>query len=309
VERTENHLLARLAAARTGGLKKHERDLLARVWPDKSAWTRAGKDAVERLLGRDFRGVWEPASSWTRAETDALLQRRLGLWTWFWDEKDFPAALGAIPDPPYLLWGRGERPPLDRCWAAVVGTRSPSEEGKTAAWKLGVELGRLGVVVVSGLARGIDASAHRGAVESGGLTVAVLGQGIDWVFPAGNRNLARQIVANGGTLLSEYGPGTPALAWHFPARNRLVSGLCRTVVVVEAPKGSGALITADLGLDQGRDVVVHRVGLETVRGDGTRSLAEQGACVIGSAKDLVRMWNEGSVGLADLQQKLPWEGP
>ncbi|NNM67693.1 MAG: DNA-protecting protein DprA, partial [Spirochaetales bacterium] len=194
-------------------------------------------------------------------------------------------------------------------WAAIVGTRTPSEEGKAAAWNLGVELGRLGVVVVSGLARGIDAAAHRGAVESGGLTVAVLGQGIDWVFPAGNRNLARQIVAGGGCLLSEYGPGTPALAYHFPARNRLVSGLCRTVVVVEAPKNSGALITADLGLDQGRDVVVHQVGLETVRGDGTRSLAEQGACVIGSAQDLLQMWNEGGVGLADPQQKLPWEGP
>ena len=194
---------------------------------------------------------------------------------------------------------------LDRPWVAVVGTRGPDERSKRAAYGLGRDLAGAGAVVVSGLAWGIDGQAHRGAVETG-VTVAVLGHGIDGVSPVGHQGLARRILAAGGAMVSEYGPGEPAFGYRFVERNRIISGLARTVVVVQAPVRSGALATADFGLDQGRDVVVHAEGLEGDRGAGTRNLARQGAPIIFGAADVVKMWNEGSVGRLGLQQDLDW---
>jgi DNA processing protein len=175
-----------------------------------------------------------------------------------------------------------------------VGTRVPTEAAKQAAFALGRDLAAAGVVVVSGLARGIDGQAHRGAVEAG-LTVAVLGNGIDTVCPGGHEGLARKILATGGALVSEYGPGEPAFGYRFVERNRIISGLARSVVVVQAPARSGALITADFALDQGRDVVVHEAGLEGDRGAGTRALAVQGAPVVKTVADVLALWNDGTL--------------
>jgi DNA processing protein len=136
------------------------------------------------------------------------------------------------------------------------------------------------VGLVSGLAFGIDAAAHAGAVQLDGYSVAVLAGGIDLVQPRSNARLAARMVDAGGTLLGEFGPGTVAKKWHFPVRNRIISGLCPALVVVEAPEKSGALITARYALDQGRDVYVHAAGCQGPRGTGTKILAEAGAVVI-----------------------------
>jgi DNA processing protein len=144
--------------------------------------------------------------------------------------------------------------------------------------------------VVSGLARGIDREAHDGCAGADGYTAAVLGNGIDDVYPVESRESARAILAGGGGILSEYPPGVPPLRHHFPQRNRLISGLCRAVVVVQAPARSGALITAEYALDQNRDLYVHAAGCAGSAGAGTAALRESGAPVIEGAADLLRDW-------------------
>jgi len=157
----------------------------------------------------------------------------------------YPPLLHELSDPPLLLYYRGvlpDRKPM----VAVVGTRNPSGSGRTQAYRLGFELGTAGIPVVSGLARGIDSMAHRGNLEGKGKTVAVLGNGLDSVYPVSNRGLALRVLDTGGCLVSEYPPGVPPYKWHFPARNRIIAVLGRATIVVEAPEHSGALITASL---------------------------------------------------------------
>jgi DNA processing protein len=168
---------------------------------------------------------------------------------------DFPPLLRAIHDPPAGLFVRGaaEVELLRRSAVAVVGARSCSPYGAQVARMLGRELAAAGLVVVSGLARGVDGEAHRGALESGGATVAVLGCGIDRDYPAGHAELAGRIRAT-GLVVSEYAPGVEPAPWRFPARNRIIAGLAAATVVVEARERSGALITADLALEEGREV-------------------------------------------------------
>ena len=167
----------------------------------------------------------------------------------------FPSLLRSIHDPPVGLFLRGGLEPdvLSRPAVAIVGARASSGYGASVARNLGRELAAAGLVVVSGLARGIDAEAHRGALEAQGTTVAVLGCGIDRDYPAAHAELARR-VADAGLIVSEYAPGVEPAPWRFPARNRIVAGLCAATVVVEARERSGALITADLALEEGREV-------------------------------------------------------
>jgi predicted Rossmann fold nucleotide-binding protein DprA/Smf involved in DNA uptake len=148
------------------------------------------------------------------------------------------------------------------------------------------------VGTVSGLARGIDAEAHRGCLAEGGRTAGVLGNGVDQVFPGSSAPLGRRILAGGGCILSEYPPGEPPRPFHFPGRNRIISGLSRAVVVVQAPEGSGALITADYALEQGRELMVHADGLEGPAGAGTRALAAEGAQAVRGAAEVLAGWGE-----------------
>jgi len=179
----------------------------------------------------------------------------------------FPSALGAIFDAPagLFLRGHGEIALLERPAVAIVGARSCSAYGAEVARMLGRELAAAGLVVVSGLARGVDGHAHRGALETGGLTVAVLGCGVDRDYPAAHAELAARI-GEQGLVVSEYAPGVGPAPWRFPARNRIIAGLTQATVVVEARERSGALITADLALEEGREVFA-------VPGEITRSLA------------------------------------
>ena len=200
-------------------------------------------------------------------------------------DPEYPQALREIPDPPLALYVRGRLP--DPVRVAVVGSRNPSPDGEYVAQRMAAELAAAGVCVVSGLARGIDAAAHRGALEVGGPTVAVLGCGVDVGYPAGHEGLADQVAA-GGAVVSEYPPGTPPAKYHFPLRNRLISGLSHAVVVVEATLRSGALITADLALEQGREVFAVPGSVLNPRSAGPHRLLREGAGWAESAADVLQ---------------------
>jgi DNA processing protein len=200
----------------------------------------------------------------------------------------FPERLRAIFDPPRELYVRGGGAPelLGSRAVAVVGARSCSPYGAQVARMLGRELASAGVVVVSGLARGIDGEAHRGALEASGRTVGVLGCGIDRDYPASNAVLSRRIEEN-GLVVSEYEPGVEPAPWRFPARNRIIAGLCEGVVVVEARERSGALITADFALEEGRDVFAVPGEITASLSAGTNALLKLGAIPLTSSDDVL----------------------
>ena len=200
----------------------------------------------------------------------------------------FPGLLRSIHDPPPGLFvrGSGDAELLSRPAVAVVGARACSGYGAAVARSLARDLAAAGLVVVSGLARGIDAEAHRGALEAGGTTVAVLGCGIDRDYPAAHRDLAQRIAAT-GLIVSEYAPGVEPAPWRFPARNRIVAGLCAATVVVEARERSGALITADLALEEGREVFAVPGEITSSLSAGTNDLLKLGASPLTCADDVL----------------------
>jgi len=199
----------------------------------------------------------------------------------------FPDLLSQISDPPHILWIDGNAAACRGPSVAVVGARAASADGKALAWAIAGDLARAGVVVVSGLARGIDGAAHQGALDAGGLTVAVLGTGIDVVYPPEHGELASR-VARSGALVSEFPPGTRPLVSHFPRRNRIISGLSRAIVVVEAAQKSGALITAREALEQGRDVMAVPGRVPGGRSQGCHALLRDGAKLVESAVDILQ---------------------
>jgi DNA processing protein len=201
----------------------------------------------------------------------------------------FPTLLAQIPDPPSRLWLRGGAPfeLLDRPAVAIVGARACSGYGRSVARLLATEAAAAGAVVVSGMARGIDGEAHRGALAAGGATVAVLGCGIDRDYPAAHAELAGAIVAAGGLVVSEYEAGVEPAPWRFPARNRIIAGLARATVVVEARERSGALITADFALEDGREVLAVPGEITSGLSAGTNALLRIGATPATSAADVL----------------------
>lgn len=200
----------------------------------------------------------------------------------------FPKRLKAIFDPPPALYlrGSGDAELLDRRAVAVIGARSCSPYGAQVARMLGRELAAVGLVVVSGLARGIDGEAHRGALEAGGLTVGVLGCGIDRDYPAVNASLSRRMEGD-GLVISEYEPGVEPAPWRFPARNRIIAGLSEGVVVVEARERSGALITADFALEEGREVFSVPGEITSALSMGTNALLKLGATPLTAVGDVL----------------------
>jgi DNA processing protein len=200
----------------------------------------------------------------------------------------FPPLLAAIHDPPPGLFLRGDADPKLLAWPAVaiVGARACSGYGAQIARMLGRELAAAGLVVVSGLARGVDAEAHRGALDASGPTVAVLGCGIDRDYPAAHSELARRVAAT-GLIVSEYAPGVEPAPWRFPARNRIVAGLAAATVVVEARERSGALITADLALEEGREVFAVPGEITSALSAGTNALLRLGAAPLTRVEDVL----------------------
>jgi DNA processing protein len=209
----------------------------------------------------------------------------------FLSSRRLPPLLRAIHDPPPGLFVRGdaELELLGRPAVAVVGARACSAYGSSVARRLGRELAAAGVVVVSGLARGVDAEAHRGALDAGGSTVAVLGCGIDRDYPAAHAELARRI-AQTGLIVAEYAPGVEPAPWRFPARNRIIAGLCAATVVVEARERSGALITADLAVEEGREVFAVPGEIGSALSAGTNALLKLGASPLTDAADVLDVY-------------------
>jgi DNA processing protein len=200
----------------------------------------------------------------------------------------YPSSLASIFDPPVGLFlrGEGDLELLERPAVAIVGARACSSYGAHVARLFGRELAAAGLVVVSGMARGVDGEAHRGALEAGGSTIAVLGCGVDRDYPAAHAELARRICRN-GLVVSEYGPGVEPAPWRFPARNRIVAGLAQVTLVIEARAKSGALITADLAVEEGRDVFAVPGEITNALSAGTNHLLKLGAGMATSAVDVL----------------------
>jgi DNA processing protein len=220
------------------------------------------------------------------------------------ERRQLPPLLSQIHDPPKRLFvrGGGDRGILAEPAVAVVGARACSPYGRQVSRMLGRELAAAGVVVVSGLACGVDGEAHRGALDTGGRTVAVLGCGIDRDYPAVHASLA-QAIAERSFIVSEYGPGVEPAPWRFPARNRIIAGLCAATVVVEARERSGALITADFALEEGREVFAVPGEITSPLSAGTNSLLRLGATPLTAAADVFE-----SLGIAAATSPKPGVG-
>ena len=208
-------------------------------------------------------------------------------------DKDFPSILNHIYNPPAILFMRGNRALLDKRLnrIALVGARRCSLYGRNVARMLGKELGKYSTIIVSGGARGIDTHGHEGLLASLGYGIVVMGCGLDIVYPRENTKLFDRILQNNGLLVSEYPPGTPPSAKHFPARNRIISGLSRGVIVVEAKASSGSLITADMAVSEGRDVFVVPCNLLDHTADGNKFLMRNGAIVLTGYEDIVKEYH------------------
>jgi len=215
-----------------------------------------------------------------------------------WGDPLYPPLLAAIPDPPLVLWVRGRPAGLIEPAVAIVGSRAGSAYGLEVAGRLGEDLAASGATVVSGLARGVDSAAHRGALAGEGLTIAVLGSGLLRVYPPEHRRLA-EAIAEKGAVISEWPPATPPRAPNFPARNRIISGLSLGVVVIEAAERSGSLITAGFALEQGREVMAVPGSVLTGRYRGCHALIRDGAAVVESAEDVIACLRDSPLRLVN----------
>ena len=221
-------------------------------------------------------------------------------------DKDFPSILNHIYNPPAILFMRGNRALLDKRLnrIALVGARRCSLYGRNVARMLGKELGKYSAIIVSGGARGIDTHGHEGLLASLGYGIVVMGCGLDIVYPRENTKLFDRILQNNGLLVSEYPPGTPPSAKHFPARNRIISGLSRGVIVVEAKGSSGSLITADMAVSEGRDVFVVPCNLLDHTADGNKFLMRNGAFVLTGYEDIVKEYHLTLRDMFNTKEKL-----
>lgn len=205
----------------------------------------------------------------------------------FKGQADYPQSLLNIKEPPLALYVRGTLSADEVPTVGIVGTRKITPYGRRACSKLAEDLTQCGIIIVSGLARGIDSTAHAQAVKNGNPTWALVGTGIGRCYPAENRELARAILDNGGAIISELPFDAPPLAQHFPRRNRLIAGLSRVVVVVEGESKSGALITAKMALEQGLDVLAVPGPIDSPQSEGTNRLIRQGAAMVTDARDII----------------------
>lgn len=264
-----------------------------------AAWLRllgapgVGRARARKLLQQHGSLAAAAASQPEQAENAALLERS---WTWLQGDPrrsllclgdaDYPQALLHSPDPPLLLFLEGQREQLSRLPAiAVVGSRHPTPQGRDTAHQFAAELAAAGYAVVSGLAMGIDGEAHQGAL-SRGASWAVLGSGLDQIHPRRHQPLALQLRER-GLLISEHPPGTAPLPQHFPVRNRIIAGLCRGCLVVEAAEQSGSLITARLAVEAGRDVYAVPGSIRSLQSRGCHQLIQQGAMLVQQIADLL----------------------
>lgn len=238
-----------------------------------------------RLLSDDPELLERAAQHVDEARAIRRRAEEAGIHAIAWNDPSFPSLLAAISDCPPLLWYRGDPAALDAPMVAIVGSRAATPVAIDTASRLGADLAARGITVVSGLARGVDSAAHRGALTKG-RTIAVLGSGVDHIYPSEHKPLAAQI-AETGLVISEYPPGTAPLPHHFPLRNRLISGLSLAVVVIEASEKSGSLITATCALEQGREVMAVPGNVLSGRNRGGHALLKDGAKIVETADDIL----------------------
>jgi DNA processing protein len=268
--------------------------LIAHCGSAEAAW-QAGPFELA-AAGLEPRLIGELQRTRRSTDLDAALERaaQLGIRLICREHPDYPAPLHHIPLPPPLIYVRGQLLPGDAWGIAVVGTRSPTSYGREATQRLTAELAAAGATVISGLAIGIDSVAHGAALEAGGRTVAVLASGADLIYPERHTRLAERI-CEAGAIVSEFPIGTRPLPQLFPVRNRLISGLARAVVVVEARPGSGALITVDYALEQGREVFAVPGPIYSQASAGPHHLLRQGAGLATSAADILEALGMGNI--------------
>ena len=235
------------------------------------------KDIARRIVNREF--SLDPVTELKKVE-------RCNARIITYQEPTYPGLLKEISSPPMILYVKGQPIPPDLTFIAVVGSRNATHYGLAAAEKIGIGLSNRGVGVVSGMAKGIDSAAHWGCLRGQGFTIAVIGTGIDVVYPASNRDLLARVIEN-GVVISEFPTGTPPEPKNFPIRNRIISGLSRGVVVVEATRRSGSLITASMALDQGREVFAVPGSIDSFKSTGAHFLIKQGARLVENADDIL----------------------
>jgi DNA processing protein len=256
----------------------------------ETAWN--APEGELRAAGLDARALANLFEARERMDPEQELNKVLaqGYHVITWEDEAYPSRLLEVDAPPPVLYAWGEVTPQDRWAAAVVGTRRPTPYGVAVARDLGAVLAGGGVTVVSGLARGIDATAHQAALEAGGRTIAVLGSGLDRIYPPENRRLA-EAIAGSGAVVTDYALGTAPESGNFPPRNRIISGLSMAVVIVEAGEGSGALITADFALEQGREVFAVPGSIFQRTSRGTNLLIRSGARPLVAVEDVLEALN------------------
>lgn len=253
--------------------------------PD-SAWRDSGLD--QRLVNDflSYRKTRQPDQEWEKLEREELRLTTL-------EDDDYPTLLKETYSPPPILYYRGQLSAANGYPLAVVGSRAITAYGRAVTQDLITDLARAGLTIVSGLALGVDALAHQTTLKNGGLTVGVLGSGLDWqnIYPTSNRHLARQILENNGALLSEFPIGTLPLKHHFPQRNRVISGLSHGVLVIEAGETSGSLITVKYALEQNREVFAVPGPIHNPMCYGTNNCIKQGAVPVTEAADILEALN------------------
>jgi DNA processing protein len=274
------NLIKGIGAVRMQALIQHFGDLEI-AWkaaPTELAAAGLGLKVIERVVQArenvDLEKVWEKIE-------------KQGIKILTWEDEAYPQRLKEIDQPPPVLYIRGEYLPDDLFAVAIVGTRRATPYGRQITEELAAFLAVNGMTVISGLARGVDAIAHQTALKSGGRTIAVLGSGVDKIYPPEHRALAEQMMEH-GAIISDYAPGTPPDASNFPPRNRIISGLSLAVVVIEAGETSGALITAEFAAEQGREVFAVPGSILAPQSKGTNKLIQQGALPLLSVNDLMQ---------------------
>ncbi len=279
--------LAWLRLSRSGLSPQRQRQLLEAFGSPEGVFA-ASDTALLRLPG--FSEVHltklRQAQRDAQPERDLWRLERMGAWLLTILDSRYPPLLRRLPDAPPVLYVLGTVEATDERAIAIVGTRRPTDYGRRIAFQIAAEVAAAGLTVVSGLAEGIDTAAHKGAIEAQGRTFAFLGSGLDVLYPRSNKELARQIPEQ-GALLTEFPLGIKPQAWHFPQRNRLISGVSLAVIIVEAPLNSGALITADWAAEQGREVFVVPGPVDQPSFEGNHHLLREGARLFTSVKDLL----------------------
>ena len=249
---------------------------LAKIWKRYRSWERAWRGLAKKISV-------DPDQEWERLkkyQINLILK----------SDEEYPKLLKEIPLAPFALYVKG-MPRFTSPAIAIVGTRKSTADGQALSYRFAQELAGQNITVISGLALGIDQAAHRGAVESGGQTVAVLANGLDTIYPRQHTNLATKIIAGGGAIVSEYAPGTPPYPTNFLERNRIISGLSAGAIILEAPYGSGALATAQYAVDQNREVFVVPGSINHINYAGSNNLIQKGAALITGINDIFASMN------------------